>query len=202
MIISLIGMSNSGKTYWSKKLEKEKNFKRFSCDDLIEEKLKKVLKGSTMSEWMGQPYEDRYKKNSAIYLSLEIKTMNEILSYIEDNSHKNENIVVDTTGSVIYTDKKIMEMLKKHTKILYIDTPKKVKTEIMRLYFENPKPVFWGKSFNIQNGETNEEALRRCYHLFLEFRCKEYKKHADATINFYELRSPLFDAGMLLKKIK
>ena len=36
MKLSLIGMSNSGKSYWSKKLE-DYGFKRFSSDDYIEE---------------------------------------------------------------------------------------------------------------------------------------------------------------------
>ena len=42
MKISIVGMSGSGKTYWSKKLESE-GFKRFCCDDLIEEKLEKIF---------------------------------------------------------------------------------------------------------------------------------------------------------------
>ncbi|MBD3202988.1 hypothetical protein GF327_01730, partial [Candidatus Woesearchaeota archaeon] len=69
MIISMIGMSNSGKTYWSKKLEKKYNFQRYTCDDIIRKKLKKILKKQgfsgikDVSEWMGQPYEKRYEKN-------------------------------------------------------------------------------------------------------------------------------------------
>jgi len=43
MTISLVGMSGTGKTYWSKQLE-SKGFKRFCCDDLIGEKLGTVLK--------------------------------------------------------------------------------------------------------------------------------------------------------------
>jgi len=66
-IISLIGMSGSGKTYWSKKMA-GKGFKHICCDDLISKELtlysaKKNLKSiDKVAEWLGQPYKTNYAK--------------------------------------------------------------------------------------------------------------------------------------------
>lgn len=43
MIISFIGMSGMGKSAWSSKLEKEKGFKRYCCDNFIEKGLSPEL---------------------------------------------------------------------------------------------------------------------------------------------------------------
>ena len=57
MRLSLIGMSGSGKSHWSKKLTAY-GFKAFHCDDLIEELLTEDLLGAdgiplSVGEWMG-----------------------------------------------------------------------------------------------------------------------------------------------------
>ena len=84
LIVCIIGMSGSGKTYWSKKLARN-GFTCLCCDDLIEEKLSPKLvklgfKGTAdVSKWMEQPYEIHYQKNAAEYLKCEIEVMQEIL---------------------------------------------------------------------------------------------------------------------------
>src|ERR1039457_799049 len=108
MKISLIGMSGSGKSYWSKQLEK-KGFKRFGCDDMIEKKLhidlnRLGLNGiHDVAKWMGYPYEKKYKTANKKYLDLEKQIMREILYFLKNEAKTDENIVIDTTGSVIYS---------------------------------------------------------------------------------------------------
>src|SRR5258708_4675141 len=99
MKISLIGMSGSGKTYWSKKLEK-KGFKRYCCDDLIEKRLHDELKrlgyagGITeIAQWMGQPFQENYTQASKKYITFEDEVMREIINDIEERF--NEDIVID-----------------------------------------------------------------------------------------------------------
>lgn len=59
--ITLVGMSNIGKSFWSKELEREIGYFRFSSDEWIEERLTSELQGigysgiKAVSEWMGQP---------------------------------------------------------------------------------------------------------------------------------------------------
>lgn len=206
MIISLIGMSNSGKTYWAKKLETI-GFLRLSCDDYIEKKLDKELKTMgysgihDVSKWMGQPYEEKYLQTSKKYLDFEIESLCEIIRKLKSGSI-GQNIVVDTTGSVIYTGDKIMEELARLSKILYLDTPPEIKKKMYEIYFRNPKPVIWGDSFKRTNGESDLEVLKICYPNLLEFRSNKYKKYANITLNYFLLRKRNLTANDFLKFIQ
>ncbi|MBI2036348.1 hypothetical protein HYT17_01850 [Candidatus Microgenomates bacterium] len=209
MKISLIGMSNSGKTHWSTKLSRElerAGFVRFAADELIEKKLETVLKKlgfagiHDMARWMGQPYEKRYQTNSQKYLALEKEAMEEILSSLQKLT-KSKNIVIDTTGSVIYLGDKLMSRLKKLTAIVYLDTPESVQKQMYENYIKNPKPVIWGDSFRKLNGESDFAALSRCYPKLLAFRTKRYKKYANIVLDYFMLREKNFSAEQFVKHL-
>ena len=195
MRISLIGMSNIGKTYWSKQLEKH-GYLRFSCDDYIEEKLKKELailgyRGfEEISKWLGQPYDKQYPEASKKYLKLERQSLLEIFQRLDKLN--GENIVIDTTGSVINHDEEILRQLGKYTLVVYLDTPSPVKREMYKSYLNNPKPVIWGEHFNFIKGESPMKALSRCYPRLLDYRTKQYQKFADIHLNYFLLRSRNF----------
>jgi len=58
---------------------------------------------------MGYPYEPDYKKHESRYLACEIEVVNEILTDLEGQEGNHDaNIVVDTTGSVIYAVEEIL----------------------------------------------------------------------------------------------
>jgi len=190
MRISLIGMAGSGKSYWSKKLTQH-GFRRFCCDDLITAKLALDLTGPDgttmeMGTWMGFPYERQYKKRESTYLTYEIEVLIEIFEYLE--SHKNtrgENIVVDTTGSVIYTGDEILQKLCRYTTVIYLLTPTEVQEQLLNAYISKPHPMLWRNSFSKKLGETNQEALARCYPQLLSARERLYARYADVEINYY-----------------
>ncbi len=199
-------MSGSGKSYWSKKLE-SKGFKRFCCDDLIEEELGRELTAlgysgiQDVAKWMGQPYERQYKKNSKRYLELESEVMQEILAYLE-KATDNEDIIVDTTGSVIYMEEDILKRLAEESKLLYFHTPSFVRKHMYEEYMKNPKPVIWGKIFSKQKGENNMESLQRNYPKLLEFRVKKYKEVSEIIFDYHMLRHDSFDVNVLTDIIK
>lgn len=196
MKLTLIGMSNIGKTYWSKKMERI-GFRRFGCDDMIAEK----LNVHDVSGWLGQPYDKRYKKNSAAYLHFEEEAIGEILSKLE--KFKNgTRVIVDTTGSLIYLNKLILTKLKKYTKFVYLDLPRPVKKIMCQNYFRNPKPVIWGDSYQIDNGYSKKETLSLCYPKLLEYRLKKYRFYSDLTMNYYLLRSKNFSTENFLNIVK
>jgi shikimate kinase len=197
MKIALVGMPNTGKTYWSKKLE-ESGFKRFGCDDLIEAKLDLNGIGS-VTEWMGQPFTPGYRITSRKYLELEKYAMKEIFLNLE--KYQNKNIVIDTTGSVIYLGNTILNTLKQQVKIIYFETPEAVTNEICERFIKYPKPVIWGNSFRKKRGESGQEALNRCFLQLLSFRTKSYKKIADVSINFFRLREKLYTTEQFLNDI-
>jgi shikimate kinase len=190
MRISLIGMAGSGKSYWSKKLAQH-GFRRFCCDDLIAAKLATDLTwpdGTTMEmgTWMGFPFDRRYKKRESTYLTYEIEVLIEILEYLE--SHNNtlkENIVVDTTGSVIYAGDEILHRLGRYTTVICLLTPPEVQEQLLNAYISKPHPMLWRDSFNKKPGETNQEALARCYPQLLSARERLYARYADVEINYY-----------------
>lgn len=192
MRLSLIGMSGTGKSHWSKKLQKE-GFVRYCCDDLLEEKLVDELQSfglsgtKALSAWMGQPYDQRYKETSKRYLALEKQVMKEIFEKIK-LLPKNTNVIIDTTGSVIYTGRGILRELANLTKIIYLDTPDSVKDKMHKLYLQDPKPVIWGKAYKKRAGESDLAALKRCYPNLLAFRTKKYKKNAHKTLDYFLLR--------------
>lgn len=203
MVISLIGMSGSGKTYWSGKLE-QKGFKRICCDDLIEEKLFQELKSCgqaglrDVARWMGQPFDKRYPETSKKYIECERQVMDEILAGINSE----QNSVIDTTGSVIYLNKEILDKLAKATWVIYLETPEKYQKIMYKLYLDDPKPVYWGKSFSRREGETNMEALARCYPNLLALRIRQYGKLADITLPYETLQRPGFGIDDFLSLIK
>lgn len=206
MHISLIGMSNSGKSYWAKKLEEE-GFIRLCCDDYIEEKLGSELKKlgyqgiADVSKWLGQPYEKSHIMHSKIYLGFEIESLQTFLNQLE-HQLVNKNVIIDTTGSVIYTGKKLLLHLKKNTRIVYFNTPDSIKEEMFKSYIKNPKPVLWGKSFYKRARESDMDALKRCYPELLAFRVKRYEDLADVTINYFQVRKINFDVDNFIKHIE
>ncbi len=188
MHLSLIGMSGSGKSHWSTEFA-ELGFLRFCCDELIANKLAPELSRSDgtamdLGEWMGFPYEPRYKERESKYLACEIAVIGEILDYLS-RSNPGEKVVVDTTGSVIYAGENILGKLRSTTTVVHLATPPEVKERMLRVYLDQPRPVLWRDVFSKKRGETNEEALARCYPRLLFSRQRLYEQYADVTIDYY-----------------
>jgi shikimate kinase len=199
-------MSGAGKSHWSKKMT-EKGFVYHGCDDFIEAKLDIELKSlgyegiAGVSKWMGQPYEERFEKTSQTYLGFETESIQTILDRIENGEFENQNLVIDTTGSLIYLDQELVQKLKKVSKIVYLDVPNEVIEDMKKLYFADPKPIIWGNSFSQKEDESEEEALKRSYPELLENRKKEYKKLADEILDYHELRQEGFELEDFLQKL-
>ena len=185
MKLTLIGMSNIGKTYWSKKLEAD-GFLCFGCDDIISRK----LKIKDVASWMGQPTEEKYYHNSKIYLDFEKKAVEEVIEKIMQ-FRNGTKVVVDTTGSMIYLDEYLISKLKDCTKFIYLDIPANGIEIMHNKYIQNPKPVYWGPP----------AALAQCYQDLLNYRLKKYKKYADLSLDYNLLRSNNFSAGDFLKLV-
>ncbi len=185
--LTLVGMSNVGKTYWSQLLAK-KGFNHFNCDDLIEEKLGNELielgySGgiADMAKWLGQPYDKQFPNNQQRYLQLEVETMEEIIEGLEKDTLKGST-VIDTTGSVVHTSSAIRDKLSAQTTVVYLEATPEMRHEMFELYIAEPKPVVWEDLFKKATGESDKEALARCYPQLLEYRSKHYSEMSDVTI--------------------
>ncbi|GLI32883.1 hypothetical protein [Desulforhabdus amnigena] len=204
--LSLMGMSGSGKSYWSRKLE-ESGFQRFCCDDLIALKLGAELRRPDgtlmgMGEWMGFPYDPHYRERESKYLACEIKVLEEILEYLESAEHEDKNIVVDTTGSVIYTGETILERLRTQTTIVHLSTPPEVQEQMFRAYVARPTPLLWRDLFDRKPSETDAQALTRCYANLLTRREKLYAAYAAVEIGYFRRRQKGFTVEEMLSEIR
>lgn len=207
MRLSLIGMAGSGKSHWSRKLSGH-GFRRFCCDDMIAERLAPELMrpdGGTIkvSQWMGFPYQPYYKERESQYLRCEREVMVEILDYLENPDRGAEqNIVIDTTGSVIYTGAEMLRRLQQLTTVVYLVTPTEVQDQLLEAYMSNPHPMLWRDFFSKGPNETDEEALRRCYPQLFFDRKRRYEQYADMTIDYYTRRQAGFEVRDFLSALK
>lgn len=186
--LTLVGMSNVGKSHWSGRLADEAGFERINIDDAIEQELLIELQNAgytggiaDVAKWMGQPYEQRSPANQRKYLDLEAMKMRETIDELA-NPPLGRNVVVDTTGSVVHIDRKIRRDLKRHSTVVYLQATDDMQREMFKKYMENPKPVIWGKVFRQKRNETSEEALARSYPKLLEHRSRLYKRMAHVVV--------------------
>jgi len=191
LVLAFVGMSNVGKTYWSKKLT-ELDFHHINCDDCIEAKLAPELSAlgyagiADVSRWMGQPYDEQYPSNQQRYLDLERAVMEEVFNQIKEGLGR--NTVIDTTGSVVHVGSDIAELLSHHALVISIDATENMKKEMFERYIKEPKPVVFGAMFSQGEGETNLQALERCYPKLLDTRSTLYAQVADVQIPRQDIR--------------
>src|SRR6202048_1263016 len=86
--LAFIGMSGSGKTFWSRKLVAA-GWGAVSCDDLIEQRLAPRLAAggfagiNGVATWMGWPDSVTYAQREAEYLAEEVGVMDEFLNDLQ-----------------------------------------------------------------------------------------------------------------------
>lgn len=187
--LTLVGMSNVGKSYWSSRLVKEAGFRKVEIDDLIEEELGAALHDAGYSggiadvaKWMGQPYDPQFAANQQTYLDLETKMMRQTIDQLA-NPPLHGNVVVDTTGSVVHIDEAVGKELAKHSTVVYLEATPEMRQKMFELYIAEPKPVVWGDVYSQAAGETTDQALVRSYPELLARRSVLYRQMAHVAIS-------------------
>lgn len=183
--LCLMGMSGSGKTFWSNRLEGY-GYRVISCDGCIEKKLAGNLDlgGAggigAVAAWMGWPDSAAYPEREEKYLQCEIEVMKETLRELE--FAKDEKIVVDSTGSVIYTGDEICRRLQQSATVIYLEASAEERATLVERYLRDPKPVLWGSHFAPAANESAQETIARCYPQLIEHRRKLYEKYAHCIV--------------------
>lgn len=197
-------MSGAGKSHWSQKLTAS-GFRAISVDDRIEEKLSSELNAGGyrgiggVAEWMGWPDQPAYREREQKYLAREIEVMNEALDKIENAGE--EDIVLDTTGSVVYTGDDICGRLRQLTTVVYLAVSQAEEVTLIERYLSNPKPVLWAGEFSQLAGESAKDAVARCYPQLIARRKHLYERYADRIVPMKRLRDPELSARDFLQLV-
>jgi shikimate kinase len=203
--LALIGMSGAGKTFWSKRLA-QTGPPAVSCDDRIEQRLGARLEGGGyagikgVASWMGWPDSPTYAEREAEYLAEEIRTLDEVLTELEKD--RSRELILDTTGSVIYTGNNLLLRLRRQMTIVYLAASPQEQQLLITRYLNDPKPVLWRGAFQPKKGETPRETVARCYPMLIAARRQSYQALAHCIISLAELRDATLDAAAFLAKIR
>jgi len=202
--LALIGMSGAGKTFWTKRLA-QSGRPAVSCDDRIEQRLRTRLEGggyagiNGVASWMGWPDSPNYKRREAEYLAEEIAVLDEVLTDLGRNP--SGELVLDTTGSVIYTGNNLLLRLRRQTTVVHLAATLEEQQLLIERYLNDPKPVLWRGAFQPKKGETPRETVARCYPTLISARRQSYEALAHCTVPVAELRDATLDAAAFLAKV-
>jgi shikimate kinase len=204
MNIALIGMSGTGKSYWSHKLA-DAGFRRFGCDDIIAQRLiaeagLPAEEPFNMGEWMGMPYEEKYAGRARHYLDHEIAVMHEVLAALDDAAAE-PHTVIDTTGSVIYTSPAIVNELRRQARVIYLSITPAVHETMLEAYLINPAPVLWGDLYQPLAGEEPAATFARCYPQLLTYRERLYREISHSVVPYEIHHDPDLTVEEFLRKI-
>ena len=189
--LALIGMSGAGKTFWSRLLASA-GHPAVSCDDKIEERLASRLRAGGYSgingvaAWMGWPDSPNYAERESQYLSDEIAVLEEALANLSRAPEK--SLVLDTTGSVIYTGNHHLMRLRKLMTVVHLAASPQEQQLLIERYLNDPKPVLWRGAFQPRDGETPRQTVARCYPNLIAARRQSYAALAHCTIEVAKLR--------------
>jgi hypothetical protein len=198
--LALVGMSGSGKTFWTKKLVAA-GWRSVCCDELIEQRLASRLAAgghsgiNGVAAWMGWPTSVTYPPREAEYLAQEIGVMDEFLNNLEKETSGLEKdssgapIVLDTTGSVIYAQNNILMRLRRQMTVVHLANTDDEQRMLVERYLNDPKPVLWRGTFHVKDQETPRETVARCYPLLIASRRKSYETLAHCAVQVSELRA-------------
>jgi hypothetical protein len=189
--LALVGMSGAGKTYWTRHLA-ACGYPTVSSDDLIETRLKGALEREGFSgingvaAWMGWPDQPTYGERESQYLAEETATLDAILSEMQKD--RDRELVLDTTGSVVYTGNHLLYRLRRLMTVVYLVASAQEQQLLVERYLSDPKPVLWRGAFHPRPGETPKETVARCYPALLGARQQSYQTLAHCSLDVAALR--------------
>jgi shikimate kinase len=203
--LSLIGMSGAGKSHWAQKLAAA-GFRIIGIDDLIEKKLAPELAAhghrgiGGVAAWMGWPDDPSYREREKKYLEREVKSMGEALDEIQASGE--DGIILDTTGSVVYTGEEICRRMQTLTTVVYFEASPAEEELLIARYLSDPKPVLWDDQFVQSAGELTQNAIARCYPQLIAHRKKLYENYAHRIVSMDLLRNVNLDARGFLELVE
>lgn len=173
--LAFVGMSNIGKSYTAMRLATKYDFNLIEVDKIISENLGHDSMDA-FAQWQGHPYTDGYAQREAESIALETRATKQALAT------DRRNPMIDTTGSVIYTDKEVLKTLREDYYTVYIEAMDDHLERLKSQYFKRPKPLVWAGHYKQLEGKTKTESILECYPKLLLSRGDSYAALADSTL--------------------
>ncbi|MDB2437545.1 hypothetical protein N9W89_02425 [Hellea sp.] len=173
--LAFIGMSNIGKSYTAMRLATAYDFNLIEVDKIIWENLGHDSIDA-FAQWQGHPYTEGYGERETQSIALETLATKKALQT------KRRNPIIDTTGSVIYTDEAVLKTLKNNFYVVYIEAMEDHIERLKAQYFKQPKPLVWAGHYEKLDGKTETQSILECYPKLLASRGEAYEKLADVTL--------------------
>jgi hypothetical protein len=136
---------------------------------------------------MGWPDSTTYAQREADYLSAEIAAIDELLTELERDPSR--ELILDTTGSVIYTGNNVLMRLRRQMTVVYLAASGEERQLLIERYLTDPKPVLWRGAFQPRNHETPHETVARCYPALVAARRQSYEALAHCTLPASDLHT-------------
>lgn len=172
--IALIGMSNIGKSHWARRFKSRHGFQHYEVDNQIQDKLS-LSSISRSAEWMGHPFDDKYQERATEYLALETE-----LTF--NASKLDGNLILDTTGSVIYLPAQNLEAVTDDFLVIYLAARPDDLKRLTKRFKTSPKPLIWGDHYRKVEGLNDEESMTHLYPSLLSIRDSMYRNLADIEL--------------------
>jgi shikimate kinase len=191
--LALVGMSNIGKSYSGMRLATQYDFTLIEVDRLIWDALGETDMDA-FAAWQGQPYSDGYAERERQSIAMETSATRKSLATPARNP------LLDTTGSVIYTDETVLDQIRKEWFTVYIEAAPEHLDRLKSQYFAQPKPLAWHGHYRKHGGLSEAESLLASYPDLLAARANDYQDLADHTISSVDILTD--DADALFDLVK
>ncbi|MGB6231374.1 MAG: shikimate kinase [Litorimonas sp.] len=191
--LALIGMSNIGKSFSGMRLATHYDFTLIEVDRLIWEALGETDMDA-FAAWQGQPYSEGYAERERESIARESEATRRSLRT------EARNPLLDTTGSVIYTDEDVLRKLSDDWYTVYIEAAPDHLERLKSQYFAQPKPLAWNGHYRKRQGMNETESLLASYPDLLASRADAYAALADRTVSSGDILVP--DVAALFDLVK
>ncbi len=194
MRLALVGMSGTGKTYWSQRLA-EPGYLHVCCDDLIAARLDLDSSDSeesiaVLSAWMGFPWDDGYRDRAQQYRQHEADVLESALAWVPGDG--TERVVLDTTGSLVYLGSELLGRMRDLFIVLHLETPTEVQEEMVETFISRPTPLIWPEEYCSDLFADELDSLRSLFPRLLQERERLYSDLSHIGVSLATRRSPDF----------
>ena len=206
MILTFMGMSGVGKSFWAAKFAAQ-GFTVVDCDALIATRLQKLVGqiGTSLDavgQWMGLPDQPGFRRREALFLACETDMLRTVVARALTWAATQTDCVIDTGGSIIYADLTLVKRLRQCSTVIYFRIPDTLHQQMLDAYLAHPRPVVWNGLFEQALDQDRADAFRRSYAQLLYQREQLYEQYSDLTLEYHYYRQPSLSVEQFVQDVQ